>query len=264
MRATLSSILLAQRSTLERIETIKATNCDPDADYLPLQEDSKFRAELNEGVGFYLDIYSSSEEVISLLHKWPFDDAMKGITPSEHLPYLDLIMQFDQLHGKLRKLGQASLGYRVKYHYIPASENRAVEMEAMAELDRYAAKLEKNWKEIARGEETETEEQVEEPPILKTTPISKSGGTSIQTPKSAKKKRNLKEKEKVIAIGDETETDEEMQELLMPKTTPVSKSGGKSFLTPQSTPIQKPKPKLKLISRDPRVRGNSAPKPPES
>ncbi|KAF5867620.1 uncharacterized protein Bfra_010595 [Botrytis fragariae] len=223
IRATFSSILLAQRSALKRIETLKATNSDPDTYYLPINAEPKFRAELNDGAGFYLDIYSSSEEVISLLHKWPFDDATKGMIPSKRLPYVDLILQFDQLNEKLHKLGQASLGYHVKYHCIPRSENRAVEVDVMAELDRYAAKLERIMKEVV--EDDETEEELEELPILKTTPISKSGGKS--TP------------------------------------TPVSKSGGKSILTPVSTPVQKPKLKLKLTSRDSRLRQNSAPKAPE-
>ncbi|TGO23769.1 hypothetical protein BPAE_0122g00250 [Botrytis paeoniae] len=193
IRATLSSILLAQRSALTRIETLKSTNYDPDAYYLHIHAEAKFRAELNDGVGFYLDIYSSSSEVISLLHKWPFDDATKGMIPSKCLPYVDLVLQFDQLNEKLHKLGQASLGYHVKYHYIPKTENRAVEMDVMAELDRYAAKLEKNIKEVV--EDDGTEEELEELPILKTTPISKSGGKSILTPKSTpiqKPKLNLK------------------------------------------------------------------------
>ncbi|TGO59491.1 hypothetical protein BOTNAR_0161g00020 [Botryotinia narcissicola] len=174
MRAALSSILLAQRSALARIETIKAINCDPDACYLPIHEDPKFRAELNEG---------------------------------------------------LHKLGQASLGYHVKYHYISMIDNRAVEVQVIAELDRYAAKLEKNLKERererSRGEETESELEVEEPSELETTLMSEPWGTSIQSPESTKMKRKLKEKE--IASGDETETDEEMEEFLTPKITPISK-----------------------------------------
>ncbi|TGO08925.1 hypothetical protein BTUL_0185g00020 [Botrytis tulipae] len=249
MRATLSSILLAQRSALTRIETIKATNRDPDACYLPVHEDPKFRAELNEGVGFDLDIYSSSEEVISLIHKWPFDDATKGMIPGERLPYVDLILEFDQLNEKLHKLGQASLGYHVKYHYIPMIDNRAVEVEVITELDRYAAKLEKNLKErereISRDEETETELEVEEPSVLNTTLMSKPWGTSIQIPKSTKMKRKLKEKE--IATGDETETDEEMEELLIPKTTPTSKLWGTSTKPPKSA---KTKRNLKEKKKD--------------
>ncbi|TGO48800.1 hypothetical protein BCON_0229g00120 [Botryotinia convoluta] len=182
IRATLSSILLAQRSALVRLETLKATNHDKEAHYLPIHSESKFRTELNDGVGFYLDVYSSSSEVISLLHKWPFDDATKGMIPSKRLPYVDLILKFDLLNEKLHKLGQASLGYHVKYHYIPRSENRAVEMDVMAELDRYAAKMEKKLKEVV--EDDGMEEELEGLPILKTTPISKSREKSTLTPKS--------------------------------------------------------------------------------
>ncbi|THV52530.1 hypothetical protein BGAL_0076g00150 [Botrytis galanthina] len=247
MRATLSSILLAQRSALERIESLRATNRDPDAEYLPIDEDPKFRAELNEGVGFYLDIYSSSEEVISLIHKWPFDDAAKGIIPSEHLPYLDLITQFYELHVKLRKLGQETLGYRVKYHYIPASKNQEAEVQVMAELDEYAARLEKNLEE----KERETVRcEVEQPLILKTMPISKPGGTSIPTPKSTKMNRNSKEKGKGIAIGDEMEMDEEAEELSILKIMPISKLGGTSIPTPKSTKMNRnSKEKGKGIAR---------------
>ncbi|KAF7950693.1 uncharacterized protein EAE97_002245 [Botrytis byssoidea] len=249
MRAALSSILLAQRSALARIETIKATNCDPDACYLPIHEDPKFRAELNEGVGFDLDIYSSSKEVISLIQRWPFDDAMKGMIPGKRLPYVDLILEFDQLNKKLHKLGQASLGYHVKYHYIPMIDNRAVEVQVIAELDRYAAKLEKNLKErereISRGEETELESEVEEPSELETTLMSKPWGTSIQAPESTKMKRKLKEKG--MATGDETETDEEMEELLTPKITPISKLWETSTNPPKSA---KTKRNLKEKKKD--------------
>ncbi|KAF7931414.1 hypothetical protein EAE99_003885 [Botrytis elliptica] len=352
IRAMLSSILIAQRAALRRIEAIKATDRDPDAKYLRVHKDEEFRAELNEGVGFYLDIYSSSEEVISLLNKWPFDDATKGVIPSKRLPYVDLILEFDRLNEKLHKLGQASMGYHVKYHYIPKIENRAVEVVVIEELDRYGAKLERilngvvtevepeketerqespeelqltpiwetipiskpggkptripksvktggnlrekrKGKEIAKDDdEIEIDEEMEEPPIPKSTPISKSGVKSTATPKSTKMEANLREKRKrkgkeISRDDDETEVDEEMQEPPISKTMPISKPGGKpiptpkttsggkstptpkptpggkSIPTPQATPAQKPKLKLKLISRDPRVRQNSTPKAPE-
>ncbi|KAF7886620.1 uncharacterized protein EAF01_011298 [Botrytis porri] len=110
IRAQLSSILLAQRSALTRFEALKIPPHYAGTHFLPIHADPAFRAEINDGVGFYLDIYSSSSEVISLLHKWPFDDATKRLFRSERLPYVDLIVQFDQLNEKLHKLGQASLG----------------------------------------------------------------------------------------------------------------------------------------------------------
>ncbi|KAF7884749.1 uncharacterized protein EAF02_005085 [Botrytis sinoallii] len=247
IRAILSSILLAQRAALQRIEAIKATNRDPDAWYMPVHEDDEFRAELNEGVGFYLDIYSSSEEVISLLHKWPFDDATKGVIPSKRLPYVDLILEFDRLNEKLHKLGQASMGYHVKYHYIPKIENRAVEVVVIEELDRYGAKLEKILNGVVNDVEKEKESERQESPVLKTTPIlktipiSKPGGKSTRIPKSVKTGANLREKRKGKEIAkddDEIEIDEEMEEPPIPKTTPISTSGVKSTPTPKSTKME--------------------------
>ncbi|KAF7936374.1 uncharacterized protein EAE98_002593 [Botrytis deweyae] len=273
----LSSILIAQRAALRRIEAIKATDRDPDAKYLRVHKDEEFRAELNEGVGFYLDIYSSSEEVISLLHKWPFDDATKGVVPSKRLPYVDLILEFDRLNEKLHKLGQASMGYHVKYHYIPKIENRAVEVVVIEELDRYGAKLERILNgvvtEVETEKETERQESPEElqlTPMWETIPISKPGGKPTRIPKSME--ANLREKRKrkgkeIARDDDETEVDEEMQEppisktkvdeemqeLPISKTMPISKPGGKPIPTPKptsggkSTPTPKPTPGGKSI-----------------
>ncbi|KAF7895973.1 hypothetical protein EAF00_005988 [Botryotinia globosa] len=223
MRATLSSILLAQRSALTRIETIKATNRDPDACYLPTHEDPEFRAELSEGVGFDLDIYSSSKEVISLIQKWPFDDATKGMIPGERLPNL-----------KAKK------------------------------------------KDGTAGDETETDEEMQERLMPKTTPMSKSGRRSKITPKSTSGGKSFATPQSA-AGGKSFATPQSTsggKSFATPQSTsggksfatPQSAAGGKPFPTPQSTPVQKPKPKqkLKFISRDPRVRGNSTPKPPES
>ncbi|KAF7951816.1 hypothetical protein EAE96_007114 [Botrytis aclada] len=274
IRASLSGILLAQRSAIARIEMFQTHNRDLEGAYLPVHLDEAFRTELNDGVGFYLDIYFSSEEVFSFLQKWPFDDTTKKMVRDKRLPNIDLVLEFDQLNEKLHKLGRGSSGYHLNYSCIPRSENRAVEADVMEDLDRYTAKLEEISKKKVSNDGTEEEvEEVEELTVLKSTPVSKSGekpgGKSILTPKSTPAQKPKSKLKKVDNDRMEEEV-EEVEELTVLKSMPVSKSKGKSegklILTPKSTPVQKPKPKpkLKLISRDPRLQKNLAPKAPES
>ncbi|CCD47596.1 predicted protein [Botrytis cinerea T4] len=205
-RASLSSTILAQRSAITRFKTLKATNRDEDVYYLPVHSEEEFRSEINAGVGFYLDIYCDDEDVVPLINKWPFDDATKGLIPGKLLPDVDLILRFDRLNEKLHKLGKESLGYHVKYHCIPKSKNREVELDVIAELDRYAAEMKEHpdmmVEDVEEEEEEEEEEESEETPIPKTSP--------------------------------------------RPKATPTSKSSQNPTLTPDSTPAQKPMPKLKI------------------